>query len=510
MAPTLSDQQPFFITRQSANLMEDMEQQLSDSAAICVIYGMNGVGKTRLLKEFNHNRLPDVHKHTLSFNADGSCDDITQGSNGNQRAMLIGALQYLKHSSILVLDHFEYVQTDLSIRLFALWNKNAKNHNLGLIISTEPGTLPHLAEMSSQFDLSMKSVEMLPLSKQERLAFIGARVCQKTALYPKLSAALKRKVKQSRGLYPALETLLAQHGEEIRCEDRSRQPLMAGKWLFLPLLIIIAVVAFWLLVPADKSTQIIIQAQGVSPAVTSGPEVESIKPQDNYANPSALEAPATDLQPSVPGTSVTDETQFEVTNTTDTSVPNTQPMSVPASRPEAIVDQLSEDLPSEHLPTTAKADQTAGEEENVVKSQAVSASNARDNSNSAQLTQPVTVELGDIATPLELRLRATEMWLAENSPSTASLQLMLLSKNPNPAQTLNRYLEKLEQKGINLDNIFIYRKTQNNNPVFGVLYGQYINRRQASRQIKQLPAALGVDRPLPRTIRGIKDELGQN
>ena len=126
------------------------------------------------------------------------------------------------------------------------------------------------------------------------------------------------------------------------------------------------------------------------------------------------------------------------------------------------------------------------------------------------IIEPVTVKLTDIATPLELRLRATEIWLSENAPSTASLQLMLLSKNPNPERALNRYLEKMENQGMNLDHFYIYTRLQDDRPVYGVLYGSYINRGEAVRQKKQLPAELGVKQPLPRTIRGIRDEISSN
>ncbi len=103
---------------------------------------------------------------------------------------------------------------------------------------------------------------------------------------------------------------------------------------------------------------------------------------------------------------------------------------------------------------------------------------------------------------LSRRLSATETWLTMQPPNTVSIQLMGASSD---AQLIGQ-LEMLSQK-IELDNLYVYRTSANNQPFFSVLYGSFADRAEATRALQKLPADLQKNRPHLRTIAGVLQEI---
>jgi len=72
-----------------------------------------------------------------------------------------------------------------------------------------------------------------------------------------------------------------------------------------------------------------------------------------------------------------------------------------------------------------------------------------------------------------------------------------------------RYIKRLENKGVELENIRVYKVAREYSRVYGVLYGSYANRLQAINSLKTLPKALNVDKPITRTVKGINQEINR-
>lgn len=102
---------------------------------------------------------------------------------------------------------------------------------------------------------------------------------------------------------------------------------------------------------------------------------------------------------------------------------------------------------------------------------------------------------------LTSRLNATTAWLANQAPTTVSIQLMGASSDA----VLKADLEKLSQQ-MELDNIYVYRTKVNNQPFLTVLYGSFANRLEATEALKQLPVELQKNHPQLRTIAGVLQE----
>jgi len=108
-------------------------------------------------------------------------------------------------------------------------------------------------------------------------------------------------------------------------------------------------------------------------------------------------------------------------------------------------------------------------------------------------------------TILSRRLTATEAWLASQPPTTVSIQLL---GDYSDAQILND-LNRLSQQ-VELDNLYVYRTTtikgNSTQPFLTVLYGSFINRLEATKALKNLPADIQKNQPQLRTIAGVLKE----
>ncbi len=116
--------------------------------------------------------------------------------------------------------------------------------------------------------------------------------------------------------------------------------------------------------------------------------------------------------------------------------------------------------------------------------------------------QPVRRDL------LEIRLTATQDWLAVAQAQEYSIQLMTLSTTSS--QNLNRYLNQLP-KTIELSDIFVYETHTNGKQVLGVLYQVFESRAAAREKLRDMPEVFHQFEPfLLRTVQGLRKEIAAN
>ncbi|MDP1718172.1 MAG: AAA family ATPase [Burkholderiales bacterium] len=106
---------------------------------------------------------------------------------------------------------------------------------------------------------------------------------------------------------------------------------------------------------------------------------------------------------------------------------------------------------------------------------------------------------------VQLRLAATREWLASEKQNTVSIQLM----GTNDEQQLKNYLNVLSNY-IEINGVFVYRTKAKQKPSITVLYGSFSNVRAAKEALAGLPPFLKKDRPLLRTVHGVRAEIKQN
>ncbi len=117
---------------------------------------------------------------------------------------------------------------------------------------------------------------------------------------------------------------------------------------------------------------------------------------------------------------------------------------------------------------------------------------------------PTKTDLAQPANIIEARLLATQTWLAQQPPSTVSIQLMV---GDNPEQ-MRRQLENLTSL-VEVDNLFVYRTNVGGKPYISVLYGSFADRATASKTLSELPKPLRTYKPQLRTVGGITEEIKQ-
>jgi MSHA biogenesis protein MshM len=105
---------------------------------------------------------------------------------------------------------------------------------------------------------------------------------------------------------------------------------------------------------------------------------------------------------------------------------------------------------------------------------------------------------------VEARLLATQTWLAQQSPGTVSIQLMV-GDNQEQMRTQLENLTSL----VEVDNLFVYRTNVGGKPYISVLYGSFADRTSASKTLSELPKALRTYKPQLRTVGGIMEEIKQ-
>jgi septal ring-binding cell division protein DamX len=106
---------------------------------------------------------------------------------------------------------------------------------------------------------------------------------------------------------------------------------------------------------------------------------------------------------------------------------------------------------------------------------------------------------------LEARLAATRDWLQAQPQATYSIQLM----GADNAEQLRENLKAMA-KFIEINDIYVYRTVARQKPSLTVLYGSFANPRAAREALDKLPESLKANRPLLRTVQGIRAEIRQH
>lgn len=124
---------------------------------------------------------------------------------------------------------------------------------------------------------------------------------------------------------------------------------------------------------------------------------------------------------------------------------------------------------------------------------------------SAPLQAAQSVEPVPAGSASQQCLEATRIWLAKEDGGHYTIQLMLLTES-GTAPNLERVLRKLE-KELGLEHVYAYSTRITADHQFGITFGNFPTRAQALAAIDSLPVDYKINRPMLRTVKGIRDEI---
>jgi AAA+ ATPase superfamily predicted ATPase len=160
---------PFFLTRQTANLMEDFLRELKSATSLYFLYGDSGVGKTRLMRELSRNRMPDARIRWVNLSPDGSGEESSEAGSAAIEAIFSSA----QSGDIIIADQFETALKKTRHQLFLSWSTDGVDKQVHLVIASGSEGFNELRQLSQQYQVRVKSFQLMPFSADEVEAFLG-------------------------------------------------------------------------------------------------------------------------------------------------------------------------------------------------------------------------------------------------------------------------------------------------------------------------------------------------
>lgn len=125
----------------------------------------------------------------------------------------------------------------------------------------------------------------------------------------------------------------------------------------------------------------------------------------------------------------------------------------------------------------------------------------------AKSVPPAPAEGADKSTgaSVDSRFAATREWLQTAATTTHTIQLMGASSEAQLDAQLKSLARVLEPS-----RLYVYRTLAQGKPSITVVYGEYADRKSALQALQKLPPPLVANKPVLRTVNGIRAEMRQH
>ncbi len=157
--------------------MEGFVRDLKSSAGVYLLYGDEGVGKTRLLEELAHSRLQDVEVRWIDLKAGGS----GEGALVDSSILIEDTFATAKTGDVIIADHFELALKKSRHQLFLSWSTEGADKQINLIVAGNAAYFNEVRQLAQQYQLRVQSFQLMPFSADEVVAFLGF-TCSPTGL----------------------------------------------------------------------------------------------------------------------------------------------------------------------------------------------------------------------------------------------------------------------------------------------------------------------------------------
>ncbi len=466
----------FFLTRQTANLLEDFTREIDKGSSLFLLYGIKSVGKSRLLRELTNRGIPGRKFCWIDFktkNVDSSIqNELSDADADGLTSDIQELMEVADERDIIIVDHFELASNKAKHQLFHSWTTEGINKKINLIVIATTGSFDDLREFALNFKVQVKSFELMPCSMAEVEAFLAYYLFPKNPLSAlSIPTDIEKQLRNCNGILSEVVEVANQQGKQVSIKPdsdpvlKNRAPLAIGTLLVI-LIALGIIYPYWTQEVIDDDILPPITEETIT-IISDNEDVVAINyPDSGQSNPVAeARESATSSQidePKQEGQSVS------------------EPI-IQATANNASKEKLSLDLETTPIePAPGKADQP---EELMVKNE--------------------KQQLSRFQRDLENSLH----WIENQDKKKATIQVMTIASRNFDGEAYYRYLDTLVSKNIDVSKFRIYQTSTNGSIVFGVAYGVYESLGEAYQDIQQLPETLKARTPIPRTFGGIWNEI---
>jgi septal ring-binding cell division protein DamX len=493
---------PFFLTRQTANLMEDFARELKVGASLFLLYGDNGTGKTRLLRELSEKRLSSARIHWIDLNAESPDEKNQQLGSAEVEAFFDAA----NSGDIIIVDHFESALKKTRHQLFLSWSTEGVDKKLSMIIASSSEGFNEFRQLSQHYQVSVKSFELMPFNPDEVEAFLGFY------LFPdhpigKLSipSDLHKQLVATDGAVGPIIKIAERDGAQIGSSPMTdTESIRKGSRILVTILILFAITAgvgwYFLSSQSAPLEAVPAVASEAEPVATFEPVVEAPVQEEPHAEPEA--ETVAELEPA---TSSLTEAELEVEPESVVAEPEPTISATVETTPEA---ETTLDVAPDTQVQIGPEPGTASDTEAVLVEEA-SQQDAGDTAlASAEISsnQPDLAELTDMAR-FQQDLQFSMDWIKTRDDSAGTIQVLLLSFSGFDPTAYYEYQQYLANQQVDIDNIRVFKTLTGGKEVYSVVYGEYASRRAAGDSLDGLPEALKNISPIRRSVGGIREEI---
>jgi len=437
----------FFLTRQTANLLEDFTREINKGSSLFFLYGIRSVGKSRLLRELTDRGIPGRKFCWIDFKTENVDSSIQNELSDADADGLSSDIQQLMRVSdehdIIIVDHFELASNKVKHQLFHSWTTEGIEKKINLIVIATTGSFDDLRKFALNFKIQVKSFELMPCSMAEVEAFLAYYLFPKNPLSAlSIPGDIEKQLRNCNGILSEVVELANRQGKQVSIkpdsdpELKNRAPLAIGTLLVI-LIVLGITYPYWTQEVIDDEILPLISEKTIT-IISDNEDVVAINyPDSGQSNPVA-------------------EARESLTS-------------------PQIVEQKQEGQSVSEPIIQATVNQASNEKQQLSRFQ-------RDLDNALH-------------------------WIEGQGKNMGTIQVMMIGSRNFDDEAYYSYLDTLESKNIDISKIRIYQRSSNGSVEFGVIYDVYESRREAYQNIQQLPEALKSRGPIPRTIGAIWNEI---
>ena len=469
----------YFLTRQTANLLEDFVREISQGSSLYLLYGDTGVGKSRLLAQLLSMRLVDQNYRHLDF---------AQNDESRQVEIFEQLARDSAIGDVIAIDHFETASNRAQDQVFKSWLTDGRDKNLNFIVVATSTSFNAFRQLAQRYQVEARSFQLMPCTTAEIESYLHFR------LYPDVTfnglsmpSSVRKQVRQSHGVIARLNEIVEREGSSIiPAKTQERKSINSGMIAGLMILIVAIGGYFYLQKNSIPPNDGVEASQALSKSGTLTPpteddfvadEIESIE-----SNKSVVALESEQDKETESRTEAVDDT--EASEFDEPSITITEPVAV---EPE-IATSLTE-APPIIEPKIAEQESSAP---------------------AIDLTQgDDSVELSGSEWFQQI-LKSSLDWIRQSDGRRGTIQLMSIGFDRFDESAFQAYFSELTASGIDIEEIRIFKTRAGEQEVYSIIYGEFEDRQQASQQIPLLPEDLGADSPIPRSAGSIAREIARN